>query len=192
MAVKDLTKGAALAVPSAPIPLKSVKLGTQSVSATFLRPLFAASTATLTALTLALNSRTTPSLRLACPIAFPHLVELNVETFRNEITSVERRFFPLLAGCVSLRSLGWEWADFYELDTVLRFLPDRGARLEHLGIGLFEVAAWAQQRQVKLAISGAELTSLREVRVCGLEGGADTDQAVGRFCRERRIMLQLW
>lgn len=192
MAVKDLPKGLTPILPSTPIPLKSVFLGSQSISASFLRPLFAASTATLTTLTVVLNSRTTTNLVAACPVAFPHITELNVESIRNEITHIEHKFFPVLADCTKLRSLGWEWTDFFELETAIRNLPDRGARLERMGFNLFGVRETAHVMMVLRVLGRSELGRLREVRVVGLGRHLQSDVQVSQFCRERRVQLQCW
>lgn len=189
MGIKELPKGVSAITLGTVVPLTFVKLGSQSVSASFLRPLFAASTATLKRLSVVLNARTTANLILACPVAFPHLVELRVESLRNAITSVERKFFPLLAECTNLRSLGWEWCEFYELAGAVRFLPDAGARLEYIGFSMFGVSQWAKAREVRFFLGGSNLARLREATVYGVTGPPETAEAVRKFCRDRRIKV---
>ncbi len=185
MAVKDLHPNVAPIVCPSPIPLKSATLGGQSVAPTFLSPLFVASTATLATLSITLNPRTTPNLIKACPAALPHITQLNVDALRNEITHVERALFPLLAGCVKLRSLGWEWNDFFELEDATRHLPDQGGRLERISIGLFGPSSKAAR--VKVFLSRPACLSLRELVVIG--AGIERE-AVRRVCAERRVLLK--
>lgn len=195
MAIKDLPKTVAPIQPPSRIPLRWIKLGSQSIALGFLGPLLAASTATLQSLTITLNTRTTPNLIRACPVALPHITKLNVEALRNELTSVEYGFFPLLAGCAKLRSLGWEWNDYFELDGALHHLPDRGARLEHIGISVFGVREQLKSAVVTSFVDRPGLAGLRQLRVVGLRGNSHhgddaTQKEVEAFCRRRRIALQ--
>lgn len=186
MAVKDLPKSAAPVAAPTSIPLKRITLGGQSIAVSFLRPLFAASTTTLQSLTLTLNSRTTQNLTQSCPTALPHLTELKVDALRNEITHVERAFFPLLSACTKLRNLGWEWNEFYELEGATRHLPDQGARLERIGIGLFGPSP--RPARVEAFLKRSCCLSLRELYVVGGSGVERVEMK--RVCAERRVVLR--